>query len=481
MKQTSLIRSHAMGRILPSLLSLTLMLFAVSCGMVTTPPSSMAPKAQQSTVQFKIGDSPADRVFAFEVTLGPISLTPDTGAPVTILSGTQRVELSHLSATSVPLSVLSIPQGSYRSASIGVANPEITFLNSAGQVQHIEPAFNQTITIDFNPSLAISASSVVSIDLDISKALSFDAQGNPTGVNLNAASFSVGSAAVAGNDRQSDDDGELEDTTGTITAVNGTSFTLSVTQTGAVLMFTTDANTEFRDGASLAVNTMVTVDGMTRMDGTLYAARVEGSEDESGAEAEGLITAVAGNPATSLTLVADEESGKGMASGVGSMVTANVSNAQFLVDAGDIDTAGIGGLPSAPEFPFSASTVHAGQRVQLESKESEVESSGSEDEDGGKGGSLQGDKVRLQQQTLVGTVSGLQSPANAGPVTLTLTVASDSAFAMLSGQTQVMVFWQPGTDLKNLSAVSNGQTIRVRGLVFYTGTGFNMVARRITN
>ena len=52
---------------------------------------------------------------------------------------------------------------------------------------------------------------------------------------------------------------------------------------------------------------------------------------------------------------------------------------------------------------------------------------------------------------------------------------------MLSGQTQVMVFWQPGTDLKNLTAVSNGQTIRVRGLVFYTGTGFNMVARRITN
>ena len=50
---------------------------------------------------------------------------------------------------------------------------------------------------------------------------------------------------------------------------------------------------------------------------------------------------------------------------------------------------------------------------------------------------------------------------------------------MLSGQTQVKVFWQSGTDLKDMTSVSNGDTIRVRGLVFNTGTGFNMIARRI--
>jgi hypothetical protein len=89
--------------------------------------------------------------------------------------------------------------------------------------------------------------------------------------------------------------------------------------------------------------------------------------------------------------------------------------------------------------------------------------------------------VRLQQQALVGTVSGLNSTTSQGPVTLTLTVPVDSAFAMVLGQTQVTVFWQPNTNLKDLTSVSNGDTIRVRGLVFYTGTAFNMIAARITN
>jgi hypothetical protein len=45
--------------------------------------------------------------------------------------------------------------------------------------------------------------------------------------------------------------------------------------------------------------------------------------------------------------------------------------------------------------------------------------------------------------------------------------------------TQVTVYWQPGTDLHKLANVNNGDTVRVRGLVFFTGTGFNMIARRI--
>ena len=65
-------------------------------------------------------------------------------------------------------------------------------------------------------------------------------------------------------------------------------------------------------------------------------------------------------------------------------------------------------------------------------------------------------------------------------MTLTLTVPADSAFAMVSGQIQVTVFWQPNTTLKDLTSVSNSDTIRVRGLVFYMGTAFNMIAR-ITN
>ena len=66
-----------------------------------------------------------------------------------------------------------------------------------------------------------------------------------------------------------------------------------------------------------------------------------------------------------------------------------------------------------------------------------------------------------------------------GPVTFTLTLPADSAFAMLSGTTNMTVFWQPGTILHNLSNVNNGDTLRVRGLVFFTGSAFNVLAGRI--
>jgi hypothetical protein len=136
------------------------------------------------------------------------------------------------------------------------------------------------------------------------------------------------------------------------------------------------------------------------------------------------------------------------------------------VHKGNIDTSGIGGLPAPPNFPFDGSTVHTGQRVEIESHSAMS------------GNSAVAEKVKLQQQALSGTVSGLSGTA---PTTFTLTVASDSAFAMLSGSTSVTLCWQPGTDLHNLPhALTNGDAVRVRGLLFFTGSKFNMIARRIT-
>ena len=424
-----------------------------------------------SAVQVKIGDAPADRVISFEVTVGPITLTPTSGSAVTALSGTRRLELSHLSGTNEPLALLNLPQGSYSSASITVSNPEVTFINSSGVLVKLQPAFNQAITIKFSPAISIGASSsILNIDLNISSALSFDALGNVTGVNLSASSFNVSTAAVAAEDRQGHEDGELEDMTGLVSNVSGTSFTMTVGQNGVSLTFSTDANTQFNDGAALAtmLNTLVTVEGLTKSDGSLYAKEVEGIENANGAELEGLVTQVTGNPASQLSFVAHDGSGSGVDdTAVGATLTANVGGAQYKVNKGNIDTSGIGGLPSPPNFPFDAATVHAGQRVEVETASSFS------------GPSLVAEKVKLQQQALVGTVSGLAGPTSAGPVTFTLTLPSDSAFAVLSGQTMVNVSWQPGTDLHNLASVNNGDTVRVRGLVFFTGSSFNMIARRI--
>ena len=448
-----------------------IVLLSVGCGSsmsTTTNPGGTS----MSAAQIRMGDAPSDRVVSFEVSAGPITMTPSTGSAVTVLSGSRRIELTHLSGTSEPLALLNVPQGSYTSMAITVSNPEVTFVNSGGTLVELQPTLNQTVTINFSPALTVGAgASVVNIDLNLANSLTFDAQGNVTGVSVSANSFSVSTSAVAAQGQQEqDDDGELEDTTGTVTSVSGSSFTITVGQNGVSLTFTTDQNTQFNDGASLAtmMNMLVTVEGTTNPDGTLYAKEVEGIENNSGVELEGLISQVTGNPATQLSIVAQDGTGSGMNdTKVGNVMAIDVSNAQYKVDQGNIDTSGIGGLPSSPNFPFDATTVHAGQRVETESSSSMS------------GNSFAADKVKLRQQGLTGTVSGLAGPTSAGPVTFTLTLASDSAFAILSGKTTLTVFWQPGTDLHNLSSVNNGDTVQVRGLVFFTGSGFNLIARRI--
>ena len=442
------------------------LIVTAGCGKSST---STNPAGAVGASQVRIGDAPADKIISFEVTVGPITLSPGN---VSALSGTRRVELTHLSGTSEPLALLNVPPGTYTGAQIMVSKPEITFVNSLGQVVEIQPAFSQTVSITFPSQIVIGqGSSVLDIDLNVANSLTFDALGNVTGVSLSNTSFTFSASAVAADENnEQEDNGEQEDITGMVTAVNGTSFDLQVGQSGTKLTFATDATTEFSDGATLGtmLNTTVTVEGVTKADGSLYAKEVEGIEDNNGVEAEGLITSATGNPATALTLVDQDGSGNGLDdTKVGTTLTVNVNNAQYKVGKGNIDTSGIGGLPSTPNFPFDATTVHAGQSVEVESSSALS------------GSSITAQKVKLHQQGLSGTVSGLAGPTSAGPVTFTLNLDPKSAFAVLSGQTTVTVFWQPGTDLHHLSSVNNNNTVRVRGLVFFTGTGFNMIARRI--
>ena len=457
------------------------LLFGVGCAnygsrMNAVPGVPAAPAT--AVAQFRMGDGPADRVISFEMTVGPVSLNPSSGSPISVISSPQRIELSHLSGTTAPLVAVEIPVGSYTGMTITASNPEVTFVNSLGQIMKIEPALNQTVTVNFNASVTIKSSSVLSLDMNLANALTFDAQGNPTGVNLSPGAFTLSSAAVSSDENeQQEENGKIEDAVGTVTNVSGNSFTLSMGQSGSSLTFSTDSNTEFKDGASLVTlsNMMVKVEGITKADGTMYAKEVEGIGDDTGMEAEGMITSVSGNPAAQLSVVAQDGGGSGVdGNTLGNSVVIDVSNAAYEINGDSIDSSGLGALPSSPKFPFDATTVHAGQRVQVESESGMSDSTAHQD-----GSSVNAQRVRLEQQGLRGTVSGLSSAISAGPATFTLTVPSDSAFAITSGFTVVQVFWQPGTQLHDTTGVAEGQAIEVRGLVFFTGTGVNMIAHRI--
>jgi len=79
-------------------------------------------------------------------------------------------------------------------------------------------------------------------------------------------------------------------------------------------------------------------------------------------------------------------------------------------------------------------------------------------------------KVKLREQALVGVVS------NSTATGFTLTPSPTSAFATLSKATTVAVTFANGS--KKIVAPANAATIRVRGLVFVSGTTYSMIAVR---
>jgi len=450
-------------------------IFIAGCGSSSTPPPPVT--AGTTSTQLRIGDAPADKVLSFELTIAsPIVATPSGGGtPVNITVAANRLELSHMAGKLEPLGIMNVPQGTYSSAQVTITNPEMTYLNASNAVAKLQGSPTQTITLNFSPALTIGATpGLLNVDINVANSLALDNAGNITGFNFSGSSFTIATKSIGSQTgQQEDDSGEIENVAGLVTAVSGSNFTLKAGQSGAELTFATDSTTQFSDGitnVASMLNQIVKVEGITRADGTLFAKEVEGIESETGAEVEGLITAVSGVPATSFTLMAQDGIGSGVdGSKVGDTFTIDVNglaDSKYTVDLGKCDTSNLA-IGSAT-FPFDSSHISAGQRVEVETTSAIPAANGT----------ITADKVKLQQRALTGIVSNFVAGAG-NAATFDLTVPADSHFAILSGQTVVHVFQQPGTH-NTFGTISNGVTLRVRGIPFWTGTTFNMIARRIT-
>src|SRR6201998_2726408 len=252
-----------------------LIALAVGCGgggsgLTSNPTPTPGPGANSAQVRF--GDAPADSVISFEVSVSALSLTPaGGGTPVSIsVPANNRIELTHASGKFEPFTTGSLPQGTFSAANLTLANSELTFLSSTGTAVHINGPASASITVPLSPNLAISSSPLVlNIDVNVANSITTSA-GVVNGISFGPTSFNITAKApgVAGNEQ--DDDGEIEDVQGTVTAVNGSSFTFKVGQTGSSMTFNTDATTEFKDGVTSVaglLNQVVTVEGFTRADG----------------------------------------------------------------------------------------------------------------------------------------------------------------------------------------------------------------------
>jgi hypothetical protein len=396
-----------------------------------------------------MGDAPSDRVIAFALTVNTMTLTG--GSNPTVISTPTQIEFVHNAGTFQPIVTAKIGAATYTGATLTVSNPQIVAIDSTTHlpVQLTAALSTTTVNVTFNTPLVIN-SSAVEVDFDLDLANSVTINGNTATINP---VFHVSSKIV--HDQDNDD---FKDVHGVVTSVMAPNFTIaSRHMDDQILTFSTDSNTTF-DGISglsqLSAGMIVEVDAQVKSDGTLRAKRVRVDEDsDDGVETEGFITSVTGTPTTQFMLNTEFDSGPIAALlqllGIGTSVTVNVnSNTNFSVS--DEDDVNVGGS----SLNFDANNLGKAQRV-----EASAMHQGSFQQSGMV---LTADRVRLRQQTLSGTVSNLNGS------TFTLTMASDSAFALLSGQTTVTVQVPNGTEED--TTVANGATVRVRGLLFFNGT-----------
>jgi hypothetical protein len=431
----------------------------VGCGGGGKSNNPMTSTGQGASLTINAGDATNDRIIAFELTINSITLMG--GSNPTVLSTPTEIEFAHDAGTFEPVSLTNVPSGTYTGATVTASNPQVVVIDpSTHQPTKLTTTLSaSTINVTFNPSLMIGSSAMV-LNFDLSLASSVTISGNTATVSP---VFNVTTAAVAGENDQDFENGKMEDVRGTVTSVAPPKFMIKSSQASQSLTFTTDSNTRFRGITSLTqlMNGMiVSVDAATQSDGSLLARKVETEvETGDGVEVEGFITSVTGKPATQITLTDQETSSpSATAPAIGDTITIPISaNTSFSVQSDHVDLSGVSAA-------FDANNIGPGQRVEVDrDHESELEKSDS-------GSSA---RIKLKQQALSGTVSALTGT----PGTFTLTVASDSAFAMLSGKTTVTVRVQNSTQLKN--AVANGGAVRVRGLLFFNGTSYTLVASGI--
>jgi hypothetical protein len=443
-------------------LFLLAVLIIAGCGTSSSKTSTTSGGAM---LMVAMGDATSDRIIAFGLTVNTMTLTG--GSNPTVISTPTQLEFVRNAGTFQPLVTAQIAPGTYTGATFTVSNPMVVAVDPVSHlpVQLTAALSTSTVNVTFNTPLMISGSTAVEVDFDLDLANSVTISGTTATINP---VFHVSTKIV--RDQDNDD---FRDVRGAVTGVSGTNFTIASRQMTQLLTFATDSNTQFQGISGLSQLTagmIVEVNAQEQSDGTLLAKRVEVEEDsDDGMEVEGFITAETGTPATQFML--NNEFGSGPIAallnllGIGTSVTVNVSGTTtFSVsDRDEIDL-------SALSVAFDANDIGKAQRVEAGAMHQGSFSMS--------GLVLNADRVRLLQQSLGGTVS---NASGSTPGTFTLTLASDSAFASLTGQTAITVQVLNSTT-QNVTP-ANGATVRVRGLLFFNGSSktYTLVASRINS
>lgn len=452
--------------------------FALSgCGGAGSSSASSNPTptpAAKTVVQVNMGDSPADWMLAFSMNISSMSLTGSNGS-ASVVSSSTPMEMMHLMGMMQPLAMINAPQGSYTGASVTIASATVMYMDptTKAPVQATIPG-PMTATITFASPITVGTTPVaMGFDLDLASSVTMT-NGNMT---MNPV-FHVTSGTQGAGNAMDPANGGIQQMMGSISSVTGSSFVMTSMQAAQTFTFATNSTTVLSGTSmsSMANGMLVVVDATLQSDGSLLCTRVQSMMNSGGVMGGGIIAAVTGSPATSLTMIMQNGSGTGMMSSVfASGVTVTLSGGtNYQIDQDNMDMAG---LPFTPVF--DQNHIYAGQSVMP------ISSSGMMS--GGMGGGMMGgssmagtmtaSQLELEPQGLSGTASAAIS--SGATTNFTLNLPSQCAFTTLTGATSVTIFQQPKTNIVGSSSFASGTSVHAFGLLFFDGGQWKMVASRI--
>lgn len=431
--------------------------------------------AAKTAVQVNIGDSPSDWMLAFSMNITSMSLTGSNGS-ATVVSTSMPMEMMHLMGTMQPLAMINAPQGTYTGASVTIGSATVMYMDPTTKLP-VQATISgpMTGTINFSSPITVGSTPMaMGFDLDLASSVTMGSGGS---LSMNPV-FHVTSGTQGSGNPMNFEDGGIQQMMGSVSSVSGSSFTMSSMQAAQNFTFMTNSSTVF-DGTSMSAMASgmgVIVDATLQSDGSLMATRVQSMMGTGGVMGGGIITALTGQPPTSLTMVMQNGAGTGMMSSyfaAGATVDLSGSTT-YEIDEDGMD---MSNLPFTPVF--DASHIYAGQSVMPISSSGMMSGGmgGGMMGGGAMGGTITADKVALEPQGLTGTAS--VSISSGSPASFTLTLPSDCAFTTLTGATSVTVYQQSKTMMSGTSPIASGTAMHAFGLLFYDGGQWKMVASRI--
>jgi hypothetical protein len=469
MKSGQRLHRHAAASFSGTLLIVAILLTVSGCGSGNSSSSGTPSTGQQAATTpmlVNIGDFPSDQVTAFAMTINSITLNGSNGS-TTVMSSATPVEMTRLAGTKQPLTLTTVPQGTYNSATINAGSAMVTFMNPGSSTPIQQTVSVGPTTVNFSAPMTLgSAPAVFNFDMDLTRSIGI------TNGSITMTPTYTASMDAPGSGPQDPEHGVVQ-IIGSVASTSGSGFGLSMMQSSQSVSFATNASTTFDNMSGMGMmggGQILSVDAAMQSNGTLLAQKVQLMANSGGVMADGLINTTGTG---TFNMFAQNGTGSGMMSSMlANMLTINTSGASYNVDDDGIDMTGL----LFNDTSFNVNTISKCQRVQAVSYASMGPGGGMM---GGMraAGTLSASQIRLMQQEFVGVVSAYSAGP---PAAFTLMLDPSSAFTTLTGISNMTIHQQAGTELQGLSSISNGATVMVRGLLFQTSPGvFEMVAGRI--